>query len=694
MRGLSGEAFNAGPIESAEARISDLMQQGKQFDAALVALRSGDEAGAARICASALQDSPDDASLLCLAVRANLALQQFAQAEHFVERALRQHSANAAVHDVYGDLLLVRGRPAMAAKAYEQALRLDPVRLDTLLKIERARDLEAAARPTDAAPAALRARRTSMAFEDEIRQAAEFANSGDKERAEDIYRSILRRDPDHVEAARLLAGIAVEYERLQEAEVFLRRAVSLAPDYPRALVDLANVLRDQDKLEEALEMAARVIELAPEAAESYMVEASVLGLVGRHDDAIRAYRQALELAPNKAGALCSMAHHLKTIGRPDEAIARYRAAIKVRPDHSEAYWSLANLKTFRFTDDEVRAMHALLGDDGLDDVGRSQVHNALAFDFEARGNYDDAFAHFEQGNIVRRRLEVYDPVDTEATHDQVISLFDEAFVAKRAASPAEPVPIFVVGLPRSGSTLIEQILASHSQIEGTHELSELSRAVQQLRQHAPGQQRYPGFLADMQAGGWSRIGRDYLQSTARYRHGAPFFIDKNPNNFVFIGLIRLALPNAKIINACRHPLDSCLGSFKQLFASGQPFTYDMAELGEYYLQYQRLMQHWQRVLPGFVLDVHYERVVSDLDAEVRRLLEFCDLPFEDSCLRFFETRRAVKTASSEQVRQPIYSGSVNLWRKYEQHLETLIHILEPVLRGLPDDVQPDILRAR
>ncbi|MCB1844271.1 MAG: sulfotransferase [Halioglobus sp.] len=590
--------------------------------------------------------------------------------------------------------MLACGHAEEAARAYEKALRLDPARPATLAKIDRARDLAAAARPKSAPFANARERRDSMAFEDEIRQAGMFAGSGDKQRAEDIYRSILRRDPDHVEAARLLAGIAVEYERLDEAEVFLRRAVSLAPDYPRALVDLANVLREQEKVDEALEAAAQLIELAPEAAESYMVEASALGLAGRHDDAIRAYRTALKLAPDKASAMCSMAHHLKTIGQQDEAIAQYRAAIEARPGYSEAYWSLANLKTFRFTDDETHAMQALLAEDKLDDVARSQVHNALAFDFEARGEYDKAFLNFEQGNIVRRRLEVYDPVDTEATHDRVISMFDEAFLAQPAADPVEPVPIFVIGLPRSGSTLIEQILASHSQVEGTHELSELSKAVQRLRHHAPGQQRYPEFLADMRAGGWAKLGSDYLQTTARHRHGAAFFIDKNPNNFVFAGLIRLALPNAKIINACRHPLDSCLGSFKQMFASGQPFTYDMTELGEYYLQYQRLIEHWHRVLPGYVLDVHYERVVGDLDAEVRRLLDFCGLPFEESCLRFFETTRAVKTASSEQVRQPIYSSSVNLWRNYEQHLDTLIHILEPALLGLPDDVKPDILRVR
>jgi hypothetical protein len=253
------------------------------------------------------------------------------------------------------------------------------------------------------------------------------------------------------------------------------------------------------------------------------------------------------------------------------------------------------------------------------------------------------------------------------------------------------VPIFIVGLPRSGSTLIEQILASHSLVEGTHELGDLSRSVQMLRRRSRKDERFPEFLSKAREAGWTRIGTEYLRRTQRYRHGAPYFVDKNPNNFIFAGVLKLAMPNAKIINARRHPLDSCVGAFKQLFASGQPFTYDMTELGEYYLQYQRLMDHWHEVLPGFVLDVNYEDVVADLEGQVRRLLDFCGLPFEESCLNFHATKRAVKTASSEQVRQPIYSSSVNLWRNYESHLDTLVHILEPLLNSLPVASRPDVL---
>jgi hypothetical protein len=333
-------------------------------------------------------------------------------------------------------------------------------------------------------------------------------------------------------------------------------------------------------------------------------------------------------------------------------------------------------------------MLRLLESGDLGDESRAQIHNALGLQYEAVRDFDRAFENFAQCNSVRRKSEFYDPVDTQDTHDRVIELFNQDFVGQTGGPPLEPAPIFVVGLPRSGSTLIEQILASHSKVDGTHELADLSKVIRAMRRGKRKDRRFPEVVAGLEAAGWAKIGAQYLERTSKHRGSAPYFIDKNPNNFIFIGLLKLAIPNAKIINARRHPLDSCLGSFKQLFASGQPFSYDMFELAEYYLQYQRLMDHWHRVLPGFVLDVHYEDVVGDLETQVRRLLEFCGLSFEPSCLRFHETERAVKTASSEQVRKPIYSTSVNLWRNYEHHLGELIGILEPLLRNLPKSEQP------
>jgi tetratricopeptide (TPR) repeat protein len=633
---------------------------------------------------------PRDANLLCLAARVSLMQKNFAEAKERLDRAIKLHPDFAPAHDVFGDVLLAEGYVETAVKAYEQALRLDPTRANLVKKLERAHELAATTPPAATIPAPSAGRQ--MAHADQIKEAEQLAKSGEPQKAEDIFRDILKRDPNHVEAARLLAGIATEKNRFRDAEVFLRQAASNAPDYVRVWVDLANVLRERGKLEEALECALRVLELAPDKAEPHMLHANILGTMGRHEEAIEAYEQTLAIAPEKAAVYCSMGHHQKTIGRTDQAIAMYRQCIASRAEHAEAYWSLANLKTFQFEDEEVAAMQALLDDESLPDESRVQVHNALGLDFESRKDYDKAFSHFDQCNSLRRNSESYDPVEFETRLDRVIELTDAAFFAEREdIGDPDPAPIFIVGLPRSGSTLLEQILASHSLVDGTHELGELPRIVTKLGQERGKKPGYPDNLPEFSAEDWLAAGQSYLSSTQKYRAGAPHFIDKNPNNFMYIGLLRLMLPNARIINARRHPLDSCFGSYKQLFASGQPFSYDLTELGEYYLQYQRLMDHFHEVIPGFVLDVQYEKVVGDFETQVHRILDYCGLPFEEACLRFHETTRAVKTASSEQVRQPIYASSVNLWKRYESHLGELAEILKPLLDTLPQTDRPSTL---
>ncbi|MEL7186782.1 MAG: sulfotransferase, partial [Pseudomonadota bacterium] len=435
-----------------------------------------------------------------------------------------------------------------------------------------------------------------------------------------------------------------------------------------------------EKYDEALEAAETVLDQAPEMAESYMLKAGVIGAMGDHHGAIEMYRTSLEIAPERPGVLVSMAHHMKTVGDQEDSIAAYRRCIELKPNHSEAYWSLANLKTFQFEQSEIDAMYALLESSELADENRLQIHNALGLDRESRKDYDTAFHHFAECNRLRRAAESYDPVETETRFDRLIEIFTPEFIEQHDGNgDSDTAPVFIVGLPRSGSTLIEQILASHSAVDGTHELHNLANEVRASNRGRNAGEHFPDSLLQFAPHEWRDIGAAYIASTQKYRAGAPYFIDKNPNNFVFTGLLRLALPNAKIINARRHPMDSCFGSFKQLFASGQPFTYDLVEVGEYYLQYVRLMQHWHEVAPGYVLDVQYEDVVADLDTQVRRILEFCGLPFEDSCLRFHETERAVKTASSEQVRRPLYASSVNLWKNYESHLGDLAEVLEPLL---------------
>ena len=647
---------------------------------------------ALEVCEKSLRSFPGDANILCLAAKANLALRQFGKSQARAEEAIRLFPDFSTAHEILGDSLLVQGRATAARKAYEQAMRLDPARSVTHDKIDRARKLEQQASLAGAKSSIELAPRQKMAFAAEISRAIELDRDGDGQGAEAIYRDVLKKDPDHIEAARLLAGIAAGRKRFRDAEVFLLRVVSNAPDYARAWVDIANVQRELNKFDAAIDSATQVLRLAPEKAESHMLFASAIAMVGRHEEAVEVCKDALELSPDKASVFCIMAHHLKTIGRQDDAVAAYRRSIAAKADHAEAYWSLANLKTFRFTEDEVQAMQSLLEDSELPDESRTQIHNALGLEHESRKDYASAFSNFEQGNILRRKSESYDPVDIESTYDRIIEMFDpELFLQNAGVQPSKTTPIFVVGLPRSGSTLIEQILASHSQVEGTHELGDLQQVVQSARRRKRQRERFPETLAGLSKDEWLAIGEEYLERTRIFRSDLPFFVDKNPNNFIYVGILKLAIPNAKIINAKRHPLDSCLGSYKQLFASGQPFSYDLTELGEYYLQYSRLIDHWHTVLPDFVLDVQYEEVVADLEPQVRRILDFCDLPFEEECLRFFETERAVKTASSEQVRQPIYSSSVNLWRNYEPFLETLVHILTPRLQGLAAEDRPATL---
>ena len=622
-----------------------------------------------------------------------MALKNFDNAEPRIKDAIRLFPDFAEAHETLGDLMLIQDRPDVARKAYEQAMRLDSTRTKIHDKLDRSRTLEEelAKKRLEVADVPVSQRR--MKFEFEIAKANQLEKDGDPKSAEQIYREILTREPQHVEAARLLAGVAVEFKNYRDAEVLLLRAVTKAPDYVRAWVDLCNVQRELHKFNDAVASARKVMELESDKAPSHMLYASAIGQVGDHEEAVRAHENALKLSPESAAVFCSMAHHQKTLGRTDDAIASYRRAIATNPEHAEAYWSLANLKTFRFEDAEVKAMEKLLAGDDLPDESRSQVLNALGLEYESQKDFERAFANFEACNSIRRKSESYDPVDVESTYDRIIELFDVQFFAKNiGAEKSEITPIFVVGLPRSGSTLIEQILASHSQVDGTHELSDLDRVIVETRRKRKSRGvQFPQQLADLKPLAWEKLGRKYVERTKIFRGDAPYFVDKNPNNFVHIGILRLAIPNAKIINAMRHPLDSCFGSFKQLFASGQPFTYDLTEVGEYYLQYRKLMDHWREVSPGFVLDVQYDQVVADFETNVRRILEFCDLPFEDACLRFYENERAVKTASSEQVRRPIYSSSVNLWRNYESDLESLIEILEPRLLELPQADRPSIM---
>jgi hypothetical protein len=352
----------------------------------------------------------------------------------------------------------------------------------------------------------------------------------------------------------------------------------------------------------------------------------------------------------------------------------------LRPDLGETYWSLANLKTYRFDDDTVAEMERRVGGEGLTVQSEVNFRFALGKAYEDRHEFDRAWHYYSTGNSRQRAEVAYDPVLTEATNSRLVKVFTAEFLSSRPhVGHPDPAPIFIMGLPRSGSTLLEQILASHSQVEGTSELPYLGRVATWLNRNRADGINYPEAVRELKPENFAALGQDYLAYAQMHRRsGAPRFIDKMPNNFPNIGFLALILPNARIVDARRHPLDACLSCYRQLFAKGQNFTYDLTEIGEYYLQYQRMMDHWAAVLPGRVLTVQYEEVVSDFEPQVRRLLDFCGLGWEDACLRFYESDRPVRTPSAEQVRQPIYDRSIGHWRNYAQHLDELITVIEPI----------------
>ncbi len=670
--------------------INSIAATQSSFDRALSFLGNGDAALCADICRSTLDDYPNDSRMRCLLATALNRQHQFAEAEVELRSVLEQHPEIPKAHLELGHALFGQGRGLDALACFEKVAQLTPDKSVAHL------DLSVALSKVGKERAARQALEQSFRLDPgrkDLLMGAEHQRAGRFEDAERVYRGVIAREPNNVTAVRLLGSLASETRRHGIALRQLRKAVEMKPDYFSAWVDLGRELSEQELFEECEEALRHAIRLEPRLPHPQTLLGSMLAKAGRYDEALAAYEVALEMQPDFSGSLAGMGHLLRTIGRTDEAIAAYRQCIKNHPAFGEAYWSLANLKTFRFTDEELATMEKNVDSDRLLEETKVCLNFALGKAYEDRGEYDRAFGHIDRGNAMRRVNENYDPVQTEVIHDRIIDTFSAEFIAEKGGhGDPDPSPIFIVGLPRSGSTLIEQILASHSQVEGTHELADLPRVIRSINQENPNGTLYPEAFRQFEPEKFQELGKQYLDATQRHRSGVPRFTDKMPNNFPSVGMLQLLLPNAKIVNARRHPLDSCMGSYKQLFFKGQAFSYDLVEIGEYYLEYQRLMDYWHETLPGRVLDVQYEQMVGDQQTQTRRLLEYCELPWEDNCLRFYENKRAVNTASSEQVRQPIYSKSVNSWRRYEAGLAPLIEVLEPLLLQLPVEDRPSSLQ--
>ena len=506
--------------------------------------------------------------------------------------------------------------------------------------------------------------------------------------AESMLRGHLEQQPNDIAAMCLLADIADRLDRMNEAEELLSRCLELAPSYQRARHNYAVVLLRQNKAPEALQETSRLLAREPDNPEVRKLRAAILVRLREYDESIALCEGLLAEDPNQPTVWTSLGHMLKSVGRREDCIRAYRKAIELAPHYGEPYWSLVNLKTLTFTESELETMRGQLDSDTLSPGDRIHFNFALGRALEDLGNYADSFRYYDAGNRLRRAGKPYQAQQlTEFVH-RCKELFSKAFFSERAAwGAAIPDPIFILGLPRSGSTLVEQILASHSAVEGTMELPEISAIAKSLDawEAVPGDKQYPEILAYLDADTLRELGQAYIEQTRIQRKlGTPFFIDKMPNNFAHIGLIHLILPRARIIDVRRHPLACGFSLYKEHFARAQNFSYKLEDIGRYYLNYVELMAHFDQVLPGRVHRIIYESLVTDSEQEIRRLLEYCGLPFEANCLDFHKNERAVSTASSEQVRSPIYRSGLDHWRNYEEWLGSLKTVLGPLVDAYPD----------
>lgn len=492
--------------------------------------------------------------------------------------------------------------------------------------------------------------------------------------AEPLLRGRLREAPTDVAAIRMMAELAARVGRLKDSEALLRRALELAPDFGAARANLATVLYKQNRFPEALEQLNAVLADEGDNPAQQNLKAAALGRIGGYEEAIDLYKELTGRFPDHAKLWMSYGHMLKTVGDQDASIAAYRRALDVEPTLGEVWWSLANLKTFRFSDEEMAAMEAALQAEPLGHEDEFHLHFALGKASEERTAYEPAFAHYQKGNALRSTELRHDPAAISAQVDKVRAKLSAEFLQTREGHGHDaPDPVFIIGMPRAGSTLVEQILASHSMVEGTMELPDVpAMAMREARACEIDGADWIDAVANMGPADFERLGAEFIERTRIQRKtDKPYFIDKLPNNWTYLGFIRLILPNAKIIDARRHPLDCCFSNFRQHFAKGQAFSYDLEHMGRYYADYVRAMDHFDAVLPGYVHRVIHEQMLDDAEGEIRRLLGHLGLPFEEACLNFHENKRAVRTASSEQVRRPINRDGVDQWKPYEQHLEPL-----------------------
>ena len=666
------------------------MQEASATEAALGSVKklmqAGDFGKAENLLLQMLAESPNHGDILYLLAACQRYQKRYTEALESLRRLRLSVPEHSRAYQEIGHVYRGMNQIDAALNSYSQATLINPAleasfrcQIEILRVVNRPElairlaELEQQLKELQATPPPL------IAVTDLISQ-------GKLVKAEKLCKAFMLKNPKHIEGMRLLADIGMRLGVLDDAEFLLESAVEFSPQSTKARIDYIQVLRKQQKYQTALAHAKILIELDPDNPQFQSVFAVESMQSGDYETALATFDSILEILPEEPVTLTSRGNALKTQGKKDEAIDSYRRAIKKYPAHGEAYYSLANLKLFSFTDKEIAAMESQENNPSVSYMGRVYLDFALGKAYEDMGNFDKAFSYYERGNSSKRSQSRYKSEDLTTEFHAQADVFTEDFVRTNIDSGFKAAdPIFIVGLPRSGSTLLEQILASHSKVDGTMELPNILSLAQKLRrgEKMSGTSHYPSVLETLDSETLAAFGESYIADTRVHRGNAPFFIDKMPNNFRHIGLINLILPNAKIIDARRHPMGCCFSAFKQLFHEGQEFSYGLKEVGTYYRDYVDLMDHWDKVFPGQVLRVQYEEVVADLDSQVRRILDYCGLEFEESCINFHETDRSVRTPSSEQVRQPIYQSGVEQWKNFESNLDPLKQALGPVLERYP-----------
>ena len=632
-----------------------------------------------------LKENPNHIDSLYLAAVSARYLKQFDESKQYIEHLLLNAPDMGRAYQELGHLNRDMGNEEKAAAHYRQACELNPALLaawNSLYKYFTNNNNKPAADHALEQINKLKSLPGSLLYIDQI------LNEGRLGVAEAKCRAFLKENPTHTYAMSLLSEIANRLGYFDDAEFLLEKAVEFKPDDGDLRMKYASILRKKQKFAKTMEQVDILCDMDPENLTYQAQKASEIMQNGDHEAAVVLLDNILKKNPYNFSSLTSKGHAQKTLGKTDLAIESYQSAYQIKPDHGEAFFSLSNLKTYSFSDVELMAMREQVSRVDLSLRDKAYFHFALAQCCEVKGEYEEAFFHLEKGNKIKNDQSQYSIERMDKELQAQIDVCDDSFFNDlgEGGNPTKD-PIFILGLPRAGSTLIEQILASHSMIDGTLELPNILSMAQSLRgDDIYGKLgNYPKSMQSLTLEEREAFGQKFIDDTKMHRKEAPFFTDKMPNNFRHIGLIHLIMPNAKIIDARRYPLDCCFSMFKQLFAQGQEFSYGLAEAGSYYRSYVKLMDHWEQVLPGKILRVNNEDVINDLEGQVIRILNYLELPFEKSCISFHETKRSVRTASSEQVRKPVNKEGMERWKPYSKNLKPLVESLGKDLLK-PEDI--------